>query len=392
MLFKLYKYLSIAIFGYMVNVSVVVAAVPAVTGDPVIVKYVGSIDWPQETPVTVPFLTQGDANAINDMHGDVKCDINISTPGNYHMALKDAMYGRPDLGHTGLVDQIKVLNGATICWTTSPPISEEQIPVENVQFKNVNLTGLPALAMAPGKKMNNLVAKGFVDPGTRQAFLRNRGNVMLVRADRRKRVKDVCSLAKRSLRLVTPRPPGSTASEAGSFGNFSGTIFNVIDQNADLACNEDATKIFESIFSQDISKIDTEDLNNTFNHKKIVKVYKQDDVRWVASSRIMHRDQPYALCNNYADVGVIFYHQALYLKNTMAPLGCDLEIVPFHPQGTAPETTLSGNRIGTLHIAKVVGAFPQKALDGRDLIYNFLTSSPIWTQIMDDHGMDDPTP
>jgi hypothetical protein len=391
MTFKQYKFLGIAIFGYVASMSAAFA-VPPVTGDPVIVKYVGSIDWPQETPVTVPFLTQGDANAINDLHGDVKCDINISTPGNYHMALRDAMYGRPDLGHTGLVEQIKTLNGATICWTTSPPINEEQIPVENVQFKNVNLRGLPALAMGPGGKMNNLVNKGYVDPLTRQPFLRNRGNVMLVRADRTDRVKDVCSLANPSVRLVTPNPPGSTASEGGSFGNFSRTVFNIMDQNDDLACNENATEIFESIFGQDISKINTEDLNNTFNHNKIAKVYKSSGVRWVASSRIMHRDQPYALCNDYADVGVIFYHQAVYLKETMAPLGCDLEIVPFHPQGIAPETTLSGMPVGTLHIAKVAGSFDQKTLDGRDLIYNFLTTSPVWTQIMADHGMDDPTP
>lgn len=391
MVFKLSKYLSIVIFGYVASMSVAVA-VPPVTGDPVIVKYVGSIDWPQETPVTVPYLTQGDANALNDMHGDVKCDINISTPGNYHMALKDAMYGRPDLGHTGLVETVKNLYGASICWTTSPPINEEQIPVENVQFKNVNLTGRPALAMGPGGKMNNLVNKGLVDPTTRQPFMRNRGNVMLVRADRTDRVKDVCSLANPSVRLVTPRPPGSTASEGGSFGNFSRTVFNIMDQNDDLACNENATEIFESIFGQDISKINTEGLNNTFNHNKLAKVYKGSGVRWVASSRIMHRDQPYALCNDYADVGVIFYHQAVYLKETMAPLGCDLEIVPFHPQGTAPEITLSGMPVGTLHIAKVSGTFPQNVSDGRDLIYDFLTSSSVWTQIMAGHGMDDPTP
>lgn len=367
-------------------------AVPPVTGDPIIVKHVGSIDWPQEPPVAVPFLTQGDANSLHDMHGEVKCDINISTPGNYHMALRDAMYGREDLNHEGLIEQVKNLNGATVCWTTSPPINEEQIPVENVQFSNVNLRGLPALAMGPGGKMNNLVTKGYVDASTRQPFLRNKGNVMLVRADRTNKVKDVCSLANPTVRLVTPRPSGSDASEPGSFGNFSGTVFNVIAQNEDLPCHDNATAIFENIFAQDISAFNTGDLENTFNHNKVLSVYKSKNVRWVASSRIMHRDQPYALCNDYADVGVIFYHQAVYLKDTMAGLGCELEIVPFHPEGTAPETGLAGNRIGTLHIAKVNGTFSQEVLEGRNLIYDFLTTSPIWTQILADHAMDDPTP
>lgn len=370
--------------------SLNVFAVPKVTGEPVVVNYVGSIDWPQETPVTVPFLTQGDANALNDLHGDLRCDINISTPGNYHMALRDAMYGRPDLNHVGLVEQIKKLNGSTVCWTTSPPVNVEQIQAKNLQFKNINLQGLPALAMAPGKKMKKLIAKNYVDKTTKKAFLRNRGNVMLVRADRTDKIKDVCSLADPSVRLVTPRPKGSKASEPGSFGNFSGTVFNVIEKNKDLSCHKDAKKIFDNIFSQDLSKINTADLKNTFNHDKVLSVYKDKDVRWVASSRIMHRDQPYALCNDYADVGVIFYHQAYYLKKTLAPLGCNLEMVPFHTNGTAPEKKLAGNKIGTLFIAKVNGDFPKKVLEGRDLIYDFLATNPIWGKIMDDHAIDDP--
>lgn len=365
-------------------------AVPPVTGSPVVVKHIGSVDWPQETPTTTPFLTQGDANALNDMHGDVSCDVNISTPGNYHMALRDAMYGRADLGHEGLVEQVATQFDATVCWTTSPPINEEQIPVESVQFKNVDLVGRPALAMGPGKKMNNLVAKGLVDESTRQLFMRNRGNVILMRADKSKRIKGICDLAN-DVRLVTPNPPGSSAAEGGSFGNFSGTLYNVIANDASLSCHDDADEVFNDIFSQDITKIKTENLSNTFNHEQLLDVYKDRNVRWVSSSRIMHRDIPYALCNNYADAGIIFYHQAIYLKKTMATLGCNLEILPLGGTEEAPQP-VAGNKIGALHIAKVSGTFSDKVSGARDLIYDFITASPIWTQIMDDHGMDDPTP
>jgi hypothetical protein len=340
----------------------------------------------------VPFLTQGDSNALNDMHGEVACDINISTPGNYHMALRDAMYGRSDLDHVGLIAQVKSRYGVTVCWTTSPPVSEAQIPVENVQFGNADLHGLPALAISPGAKMKSLEKLGYVDPKSRREFLVNRGNVMLVRADRTSRVKDICSLANPSIRLVTPRPPGSDASEPGSFGNFSTTLFNVIDQNTDLPCHADAVSIFKKIFGQDLSAIDTSGLDNPFDHVALLSVYRSSGVRWVASSRIMHRDIPYALCNDYADVAVIFHHQALYLKNTMASLGCQLEIVPFKPGGRVPETTLSGNKIGSLCIAKVNGGFSHEVRKGRDLIYDFLTASPVWTRILADHGIDDPTP
>ena len=61
--------------------------------------------------------------------------------------------------------------------------------------------------------------------------------------------------------------------------------------------------------------------------------------------------------------------------------------------GTAEDPQpLPGNKVGTLFIAKVKGSFSAKVLGARDLIYNFLTASPVWTQILTDHGMIDPTP
>ena len=39
-------------------------AAPTITGDPIIVKHIGSMDWPgDKNGVVIPFLTQGDANA-----------------------------------------------------------------------------------------------------------------------------------------------------------------------------------------------------------------------------------------------------------------------------------------------------------------------------------------
>jgi len=251
--------------------------------------------------------------------------------------------------------------------------------------------------------MNTLVNNGLVDADTRQPFLRNQGNVILARADKAKRIKNVCDLGGKT-RVATPNP----VLEPGSFGNFSGTIFDVADQN-DFGC--DATKLFNSIFSQDIAKIDTSSFDNPYDINGVLAVFgvdnkhhhKKDDddddykrkkrsiPKWIASSRIMHRDIPYALCHNEADAGVIFYHQAKYLKHELGLTGCKLEIIALGGSETDPKP-LPGNRVGTLHIAKVAGTFPQKVLDARDLIYSFLTVNPIWTQIMADHGMVDPTP
>ena len=135
----------------------------------VVVQHLGKLEWPEDRPQTSPFLTQLAANDINDLHGDVSCELIISTPGNYSMALKDALYGNTDLGHVGLIEQQGTPSQfkVSICWLTSPPISVEQIPAERLQFKNIDLVGRPSLVMAPGKVMNTLVADGLVDETSR---------------------------------------------------------------------------------------------------------------------------------------------------------------------------------------------------------------------------------
>lgn len=376
------------ISAFIILFSNISHAVPPVTGSPIIVQHLGKIEWPQDDAVSTPYLTQVSANDINDLHGDVSCDLIISTPGNYHMALKDAMKGRSDLDFEGLQQRVKELN-VSVCWSTSPPVSIDQIQAEDLQFKNIHLKGRPALAMGPGGVMDKLIEKELVEANSRQAFLKNRGNVILARADKAKKIKNICSLSKH-IRVVTPHP----TLESGSFGNFSGSIFDIADQN-NFSC--DATKLFNNIFSQDISNFDISKFENPYDIAAVLSVFSKDKKRhtkaprWIASSRIMHRDVPYALCHNEADAGVIFYHQAKYLKRELAASGCNLEIIPLGGTEKYPEP-LDGNRVGTLFIAKVIGDYPDKVIHAREIIYNFLTASPIWTQIMADHGMDDPTP
>lgn len=61
-----------------------------------------------------------------------------------------------------------------------------------------------------------------------------------------------------------------------------------------------------------------------------MQVFKNNNgLRWIVSSRIMHRDIFYALCYDEADAGVIFYHQAVYLKRELGTKGCALSISPW---------------------------------------------------------------
>jgi len=157
-----------------------------------------------------------------------------------------------------------------------------------------------------------------------------------------------------------------------------------------LGC--DATTLFNSIFSQDTSVFDLTALDSPYDINAVMSVFGRGSApqgnaaRWVASSRIMHRDIPYALCNDQADAAVLFYHQAVYLKDTLAGSGCALEIVPMGGTVANPQP-VPGNKVGALKIAKVKGNFGPEIKSARTLIHNFLTTSPIWSQILADHGM-----
>jgi len=88
--------------------------------------------------------------------------------------------------------------------------------------------------------------------------------------------------------------------EPGSFGNFSGTPFNVADQT-DFGC--DATAPCNGIFTQDISGYDLSSFDNPYDIDGVKSVFGRGpapigtDPIWVASSRTMHRDIPFELCH-----------------------------------------------------------------------------------------------
>ncbi len=371
------------------------AVFPEYNGTPVIVQHLGKLDWPPDVihsePPPHPSLTQLVSNDVNDLHGDLSCELIISTPGNYHMALKDAIYGTTEPSHVGLIEQTGTPSQfkVSICWSTSPPISIEQIMAEKLQFKNISMIGRPSLVMAPGSVMNTLIANGQADGATKQAIFSNRGNVMLVRHDKfidgPEQITNICDLGRPEVRVVTPNPD----LEPGSFGNFSGTIYNVAAQN-NFGC--DAQELYDSIFQWNPTLLDLTKYDNPYNIDDVKSVFGRGPTpqgtgaKWVASSRIMHRDIPYALCHDQADVGIIFYHQARYIKETMAATGCNLDIIPLGGTIDDPQP-LPGNKVGTIFIAKVMGSYAKKVNDTRDDIYDFLTTSPVWEQILLKHGM-----
>jgi len=148
--------------------------------------------------------------------------------------------------------------------------------------------------------------------------------------------------------------------------------------------------LFNGIFSQDISKIDLSAFDDPTNIKGVLSVFKRGKgVKWVASSRIMHRDIPYALCYDLADAAVIFHHQAVYLKQTMADnMNCKLDLLPLPGTRSDPK----GNRFGALRIAKILGHDDSNVQQAQDAVFDFFVNSPVWTQILNDNYLEDPSP
>jgi len=132
--------LNIFLLGIMTASSVF--AVPKITGSPKIVSP-DLLAWPSEISGVKPSLTEPTANRLNDLRGQVgRCDIVLSTAGNYHMALRE-------LWKDYLKENAESLDIKTWYYTTSPPISPEQIASKTVQFGNLELDCVPQVAVGP---------------------------------------------------------------------------------------------------------------------------------------------------------------------------------------------------------------------------------------------------
>ena len=264
-----------------------------------------------------------------------KCDIALSTSGNYHMALRDLWYDfyLPAMKAAGYP-----LN--TWLYTTSPPISPLQITNKRVTVGNVRSRCAPQVVVGPGSIMDEVIALGVAD-GAPVPVIRNRGNVLLVRAGNPKNIQSIWDLERADVRVATPNPN----QEPGSFGNYSNSIYNIAvnDSNPN---SSNADNLFNAIF------------NSTVVGK------------WVSGRRIHHREVPWLIARNHADVAPIFYHLAVYAKLTFPG---KFDIVPLGGTVDMPQP-LPGNRVGTLFALKITGDWNAKQLAARDMLVQHFQS------------------
>lgn len=355
------KLLSGALLGLVITAGMPAwAEVPKITGSPVVVSPEGLLDWPQDFEQTNPYLTEPTANRLNDFHGEIdNCDIVLSTAGNYHMALRE-------IWQVFLKDYAADLGIKNWFYTTSPPVPVEQVQNKVMQFGNLTSHCVPQVAVGPGKLIEKMVSLGLTE-GEPVPVVKNYGNVIFVKKGNPKHIKTVWDLGRPDVTLVTPNP----TMEAGSFANFSGSIYDIAANDPNKPKNMSAEQLFDKIFNGDQKNCGG----------------KGRKCKWVTGKRIMHREQPWAVANGKADAGFIFYHLALYFVRTFPD---QFEIVSLGGTADKPEP-VAGNKVAVLQAVRVKGDWNETQLKARDKLMEAL-ASPQAAEILAKHGMSQPKP
>ena len=334
---------------------------PPITGAPII-DAPELLEWPKDNPPRDPDLTEPTSNRLWDFHGSIDdCEMVLSTAGNYHMALRDLWFDQY-LPSFAAGDELR-----NWYYTTSPPVSPPQVVNSTLTIANLTANCLPQIAVGPGRLMNNLESLTFDDgtpvtTGTRIPIIRNNGNVILVKRGNPLNIRSVWDLDR--VRLVTSNP----FTEPGSFGNYSNSIFNIAAAERGEAA---ATRLFNRIFNTNNLRVDLEDLEDG------------DDVgAWLSGERIHHREVPWSVAIGRADAGLMFYHLALFAKNSFPD---QFDIVPLGGTVDAPDP-VAGNRVATLFAIRIAGDWTPRQIDARErLINGFL--SPEFTATLFQYGL-----
>jgi len=270
-------------------------------------------------------------------------------------------------------------------YTTSPPISPEQIQNKTLTFGNIRLECTPSLAVGPAGLMNSLRELGVID-GEPVPVIRNFGNVILVKKGNPKNIQSIWDLGRKHVRIVTSNPH----TETGSFTNYSNSIYNIAANDGNPPHNWTAERLFHSIFNQTNSR------HQKFKkHDKDKNGYERNDdgyshyknhhsniKKWLSGERIHHREVPWSIAHGKADAGLMFYHLGLYMVRTFPDL---FEIIPLGGTQETPEP-VSGNRVATLFVARITGEFNQDQIQAREELIDAYLSVD-FDLILDRHGL-----
>lgn len=300
------------------------------------------LPWKTDFAPKNPDLTEPTSNRIYDLHLQVNhCeafDLILSTSGNYHMALTEFWYDY-------FLPRYKLSNWF---FSTSPPIGVEQTVNSALSYSNVALLCSPHLAVGPKAVMEELQQKDLIE-GEPIPLFTNKGNVLLVKKGNPKQIQSIWDLARPEVRVATSNP----YTEAGSFGNYASSIYNIALQDKG---EEKAKSLFQAIFGKESQK-------------------------WVVGKRIHHREVPHLIYKNQADVSIVFYHLAQYFVKSFPD---EFEIVPLGGSVDNPQPLL-GNKVAKLFIVRIKNELNSRQLQAREALIEAIEKDALDPYLLKHH-------
>ena len=263
------------------------------------------LDWPDElTGENTPSFrwSQPVSNICLDFHGDpVQAQLAVFSDGNHHMALRDCLdlFERQNQGLSG------------IFYATTPPGPiVKMLKNGGLQMGNLVISVSPHVFISPPEILDKLVADRFMSEHI--PFVRNQGNVLLVKKGNPKHIFKVSDLMQGDIRLFLSNPD----TEKASFTAYYNTLKAMAsEETTDPGFLDDKISQGQVLFGK----------------------------------RIHHREAPQAVADGSADVAVVFYHLALRYLRIFPDL---FDAVPLGGSIEKPEP-LPGNAVGKTHMGLV---------------------------------------
>lgn len=291
------------------------------------------LNWAEETIVTgndVPQWSQAKSNLFLDFHGDpLTAKLVVFSDGNHHMALQETM--QVFYKKNPQVDQV--------FYTTTPPGPILKLFYKkSLQIGNFILSVKPHVFISPPLVMETLVSHGYMTG--QKPFVKNRGNVLLVRKGNPKQIAGISDLARPEVKLFLSNPKTETVSYRGYIDTLKGIATR---ENVDLPFLSDENPGNKIIYGECIH----------------------------------HREAPQSIEDGIADVAVVYYHLALRYIRIFPSL---FDIVPLGGTVSDPKP-FAENVISFTH-AGIIG-------DGGEygaIFLDFLLSKPV-SDIYSSHGL-----
>lgn len=289
------------------------------------------LDWPLETAAP----DNGDwsewhhagSNLCLDFHGDpLRARLTVFSDGNHHMALRESLQVFLELNP----------DARDVFYATTPPgVLVEAMRRKGLRLGNLNLSARPQVFIGPDDVIAGLERQGFTRQ--RMAFMRSRGNVLLIHKQNPKAIGALNDLLRDDVRLAISNPQ----SEKASFEVYRATL-QALAENAGMD-----------------------------------DVFAAQSGRMVYSQRIHHREIPQLIADGYADVAPVYYHLALRYTRIFPDL---FDFIPLGGSHEQPAPA-AGNRL-----TEYQAALLQDADSYGEALYEFLAGERV-SAIYAAHGL-----